>query len=596
MPFLVFPNAAAQARVPRPDICPPWDVRSRPTDSLAPATRAHPSGRLRLRTASYLPPSALSLQPPGCPKAKPAPLSGSELRRSQCRGSVRLLRLAKAAVRSGRAGSGTDGRRLCLNARGVTGVRFLALLACTTALLLSVASTFAAERSGLRINPQNPYYFVYNGKPFYLIGSGMESVCNEWGQTEQQWRDYLDMLHRNRVNRVRLFPWSFCWEKALKPTFSPWRVLDPVKFKFDVQNFNPDYWHLIRRIVEMARDRGIVVEYIIFDYCSLRLRPEAPAWFHNPLSQHAGGAVPGRDGRPAIYKFADYSDLQLFRQPCSPSWPWPKRNQWIQQRYVKHTIDQLAHYENIYWEIMNEQGYGSVEPNGPEWTRHWLRFLDRYDRYRRLRAINANPVYWKMEGMDIVCEHPIPYFNHSLKTPEVAVSIIRRARRYGKPVVCDETGFFPPMEGPAGQTKPDERQPLRWANERRAFWYSFVAGGHWTAAAWRPFNERPTHKWCKILADFVDRVEYWRMAPHDDLVEGKHAHCLARPGQEYVVYMGRGGQVMIKLGRAKADGFRAQWLNPRDGRLAPAQGVAVQGGMTFTAPDSEDWVLWLKRK
>jgi len=447
---------------------------------------------------------------------------------------------------------------------------------------------------GLRINPQNPHYFIYKGRPFFIIGSGMESHCQPWSRTAEQWRAYLDMLRRNGFNRVRFFPWDFCWAEKLEPTFSPWRVLDAQNFRYDLTRFNPAYWDLVRRIIQMARERDIVVEYNLFDYCSLQDSPKKKVWSHNPLSARAGGAVPGNRGKPGVYAFADYSDLDLFKQPFDPHWPWQKRNQWLQQFYVKHTVDQLGGYENIYWEIMNEQGWGKVEPQGVKWTRHWLAFLDKYDPHRRLRSINAADVYDEMEGMDIVCEHPIPFFNRKkLTRPEVIVEIVHEARKFGKPVICDETGFFPPQSSTEDQPW-RTITPEQLANERRAFWYAFVAGGHWTAVCWQDFQERPTHRWIRHLADFVQRVPYWTMAPHDDLVQGPFAHCLARPGKLYVVYLGRGGQVSVDLGGRKLTAFEARWLDPRTGKERAASGKQQGNLVVFQAPDKEDWVLVIR--
>ena len=421
----------------------------------------------------------------------------------------------------------------------------LLLVAVSFGAFLSPRPAFAAdlapatqseERSeGLRIHPENPRYLTYNGKPFYVVGSGMESIGQPWSRTQEQWRDYLDMLHRNGFNRIRFFPWDLCWQKELLPTSSPWRVRDAKAFDFDLTQFNRQYWDFVKRLLTMAQQRGIVVEYNLFDYCSLEDKKGESAWARNPLSalNNNGGALPGKKGKPDIYIFADYGDLTLFQTPFDASWSWQKKNQWYQQLYVKYTIEQLTDFPNIYWEIMNEQGWQRVEPGGPEWTRHWLTFLDRHDPNRRLRSINVADVYDEMPGLDIICEHPIPFFHRrELTDPEVAVGIIAANLKFGKPVICDETGYFPPpasTEDDVWRTVTQEQM----ANERRAFWYAFVAGGHWTAVCWQDFQERDTHRWVRHLKSLIDTVPYWKMEPHDELVD--RGHCLALPNEHYVV-------------------------------------------------------------
>ncbi|MFQ5808671.1 MAG: putative collagen-binding domain-containing protein [Armatimonadota bacterium] len=471
---------------------------------------------------------------------------------------------------------------------------FLGILLLTSTLAALGADDRAAD--GLRIHPDNPRYLTYNGEPFFIIGSGMESHCDTWSQTIPQWRAYLDMLQRNGFNRVRFFLWWFCWKDELLPTFSPWALRSAEQFDYDLTRFNPAYWDFMKQLLTLARERDIVFEYNLFDYCCLEDRRGSRCWTRNPLSalNNNGGPLPGPRGKPDIYAFADYADLDLFEKPFDASWPWQKQNQWYQQLYVKHTIDQLTAFPNLYWEIMNEQGWGKVEPNGPEWTRHWLAFLDRHDPNRHLRSLNAADVYDALPGLDIVCTHPIPYYRkRELNSPERAVNHVQSHLKFGKPVSCDETGYFPPQ---ASTDDKDWRTftPEQLANERRAFWYAFVAGGHWTATCWQDFDERDTHRWIRHLANFVRRVPYWRMDPHDDLVEG--GHCLARPGEHYVVYLGNGGTTSIDLQGHAAEKFEAQWLDPRTGTWHDADAKQNGQRVTLTAPSEDDWVLWMRAR
>lgn len=465
------------------------------------------------------------------------------------------------------------------------------LLAAAIAIALAPSS----DDGGVRIHPENPRYLTYGGKPFYVIGSGMESQCEPWSRTISEWRAYLDMLHRNGFNRVRFFPWSFCWSEDLLPTFSPWALLNAKEFEYDLTRFNSEYWDFVKEILSMARERDIVVEYVLFDYCSLADGAGELCWTRHPFSalHNNGGALPGGKGKPDIYAFFDYSNLDLFVEPLRPKWPWQQRNQWYQQAYVKHTVDELTSFPNLYWEIMNEQGWKRIEANGPEWTAHWLAFLDKHDPNRHLRAINAADVYDAMPGLDIVCEHVIPFFAKQLTTPELVVEIVHSNLRFGKPLVCDETGWFPP---------PSSTEDRIWrrcteeqlANERRAFWYAFVAGGHWTATCWQDFEERDTHRWIRHLADFVASVPYWLMEPHDELLEG--AHCLAQPGRQYVIYLGSGGNVSLDLGGRSPSDFAMHWLDPRSGEWSEATVGEKDSRVHFTAPSQDDWVLYIRAR
>jgi len=71
--------------------------------------------------------------------------------------------------------------------------------------------------------------------------------------------------------------------------------------------------------------------------------------------------------------------------------------------------------------------------------------------------------------------------------------------------------------------------------------------------------------------------------------------CLADKKRPVLVYALKGGRFQVDL-RGVRGRFRAQWLNPRTGKLTPA-GERVPGTAVaeFTAPDGQDWALWRSR-
>jgi hypothetical protein len=74
--------------------------------------------------------------------------------------------------------------------------------------------------------------------------------------------------------------------------------------------------------------------------------------------------------------------------------------------------------------------------------------------------------------------------------------------------------------------------------------------------------------------------------------EPRDALALADPGECYVVYLPRGGDVALDLSAVRGS-RTGRWLDPRTG--ATRGPFAVPGGGTWhaTAPDAEDWVLHL---
>jgi hypothetical protein len=65
--------------------------------------------------------------------------------------------------------------------------------------------------------------------------------------------------------------------------------------------------------------------------------------------------------------------------------------------------------------------------------------------------------------------------------------------------------------------------------------------------------------------------------------------CLADPGQIYVVYRQRGGNIVLDLTRVPSmSRFNAEWFDPRTGARRSTGTVAGGAPRSFTCPDSRD--------
>jgi hypothetical protein len=181
----------------------------------------------------------------------------------------------------------------------------------------------------------------------------------------------------------------------------------------------------------------------------------------------------------------------------------------------------------------------------------------------------------------------------------------------GKPVLNTEFGYqFEP-----GIANPNPTRTRGWstaylthqchnpAATRKKAWKIATAGGYFAAGfsnSWSgefPLEEidnfRPTH--LETLYDFfTTRTEYWKMAPHLELV-ASHNSALATPGVEYVVYFPLGGSNAVELVGGR---FAVEWLHAESAKYYPQPALTTAAGSReFVPPDhpSDDWVLHLRR-
>lgn len=399
----------------------------------------------------------------------------------------------------------------------------------------------------------------------------MEGIGTEnhpQGEKWEVWREYLDLLaaHQGKRTRfrVRFFPWSFCWEEPGLAK-SPWKVIDPAGPRYNLYEFNPRFWELARRICAYAAEKGLFVEFVLFDRCSLERWQPGERWFRHPWNAACGGPIQAPNGKGHFYTLAEPDNLYLFSEPFSDDWPWAKQSQWFQQRYVKQAIDTVGSFASVYWEIVNEmEGFNDLRVR---WVQHWIDFLHAHApprpiSFSGLNAFRGDRAFYTLPGLDIVQCH-----GDSKRGPHDAMTHLTALREYGKPVMLDEA-FWHGRRPENWQRPSREQQKI----ERWSFWQALVAGGHTTAVCWQPFEERPIHDWLKVFAEFVDQTDFARLEPHDDLLvalpAGVHAHAAAQPGREYVVYCTvdepfTGGPLTLAL---KAGTYVLRGVEPTTGR------------------------------
>src|SRR5712691_10477293 len=88
---------------------------------------------------------------------------------------------------------------------------------------------------------------------------------------------------------------------------------------------------------------------------------------------------------------------------------------------------------------------------------------------------------------------------------------------------------------------------------------------------------------------YAERMDLAAAAPHDDLASTTFR--LANPGQEYLVYLPKGGEVTVDLSAAP-EPFEVEWMHPVEGTITLV-GTAAGGAMrVFTAPFNGDAVLY----
>jgi hypothetical protein len=150
-------------------------------------------------------------------------------------------------------------------------------LVLPTILVCVLQSALCADP--IRLHPDNQRYFQWGEAPVVLITSGEHYGALLNGEFDYE--RYFGELAAHRLNHTRIFsgvyrevPGDFgITENTLAPRpghfICPWARSDtPGESdggnKFDLTQWNPDYFTRLRALMTAAKKRGIVVEFTLF--------------------------------------------------------------------------------------------------------------------------------------------------------------------------------------------------------------------------------------------------------------------------------------------------------------------------------------------
>lgn len=427
-----------------------------------------------------------------------------------------------------------------------------------------------ARAEPLSLHPENPHYFLFQGKPAVLITSGEHygAVLN----LAFDYVKYLDTLAADGLNLTRTFSGAYAEpqgafniaENTLAPKsgrfICPWARSDQPGYsnggnKFDLAKWDDAYFARLHDFVAQAAQRGIVVELNLF--CPMY---EDPQWTLSPMNVVNNVNGLGRIGRNDVYTLDKNGGLLT-----------------AQEQFVRKIVTELKTAENVYYEICNEPYFGGVTM---EWQAHIAEIItDTEKDFPQQHLISQNVANGAQK---IKKPHPaLSIFNFHYAHPPDAV-----AQNYAlnKVIGDNETGF----KGTADDHYRMEAWEFILAGGAlyNNLDYSFTAGhedGTFSYPPKQPGGGNPGfRKQIKILSDFLHRFDFVRMRPATTSVKDalpKSARCqlLAEAGRQYAGYFkGAAGFVWhLELPQGK---YRVEWLDVVSGESVLARDLEHGGG------------------
>jgi hypothetical protein len=445
-------------------------------------------------------------------------------------------------------------------------------LTCVIACLSCQTFAIVAEENGpLRLHPENPHYFEYQGKPTLLITSGEHygAVLNP----DFHFPTYLDTLQNEGLNLTRAvngtfveLPYSQFWrggdQNPLSPRYgrylAPWaRSQTPGYFfggnKFDLDRWDETYFERLIDFVQAASDRGIIVEFNLF-YAMYGEGPVRGGWVLSPLN--AANNINGT-GKGTWQRYLTLDDPELVER---------------QDALLRKTLVELNRFDNVYYEICDEPYFTGATP---EETRLWQwHLIDTFvETEKSLAKKHLIAVNFANGSMLVKDPHPaIAIYNFHYANPPDTVGLNWHHR---KPIVFDET------EINGGHIASDRRREA-WAfmisggagynNLDPSFATDDPTGAGRVQQDDGRYDCRKLRAQLRILKTFLEEFDFIHSQPSPQLLDALPkelpSYLLAKESQSYVAYlMGRDESMTRSFSlELPAGRWKVCFVTPRDGK------------------------------
>jgi hypothetical protein len=125
-----------------------------------------------------------------------------------------------------------------------------------------LASLGLAQMAGpVKVDPTNPHYFSYRGKPLVLVTSD-----NTWftvNAADYDFVKFIDALAANRNNFTRLYPGAHPVTYANQPRIFPW--VQEADGRYNLDQWNAAYFARLHAFMRYAQKKDVIVDVCLFN-------------------------------------------------------------------------------------------------------------------------------------------------------------------------------------------------------------------------------------------------------------------------------------------------------------------------------------------
>jgi hypothetical protein len=455
-------------------------------------------------------------------------------------------------------------------------------------LLFVVLASCLYASQPIQLHPDNPHYFLWQGKPTILITSAEHygAVLNP----DFDYVTYLATLAKDGLNYTRIFVGGTYVEplgafniprNTLAPKgdrfLCPWRRSDVSGYagggaKFDLTQWDKGYFRRLKDFVSQAGKQGVVVEVALF--CPFYADAQ---WDLSPLNPKNNVNNTPSVNRTHVYTLDKHKGLLVY-----------------QEQLTRKVVTELADAGNVIFELCNEPYFGGVTL---DWQHHIADVIVEAQKDLPDKKLVAQNIANK--GAVVTDPHAaVSIFNFHYAAPPKTVAENYHLNRV---IGDDETGFRGIKDRPYRIEGWDFI--LAGGGLYNNLDYSFVAGhedGSFVVPEGAPGGGNAGFRQSmRALQNFINQFDFIHMKPGNHVIahigpKEVSARALIKPGKEYALYLHttskkqvhfKANQVVIHL-NLPAGKYRAQWISTRTGHVEKAEAFEQNAGLRILAAPS----------
>jgi hypothetical protein len=453
--------------------------------------------------------------------------------------------------------------------------------------LLLLSSTLTLQPTTDRIQPwsEDPRYWQYQGEPVLLLGGSKDDSLFQIPDLEE----HLDLLASVGGNYIRN---TMSSRQDHGFEVYPYERLEDGRY--DLDQWNEEYWARFERLLELTSERGIIVQIEVWD----RFDHAQEHWAGDPYNPRNNINYTSEEtGLQHEYPQPAWRDRQPFFHTI-PGMPLYDEGLDVvreyQERFVAKLLSHSLPYPNVLYCMNNETS------TPVEWGQHWMALI------HEAGADAGLPVYATDMFDDVWEPKQSGKLRLALDSPEVYpfIDISQvNSRSFGQEQwdllmwIHNQVSEHP---RPLNNVKIYSDGETNWGSGTpqdgiERFFRQLLAG----AAAARFHRDgagiglSDLAQACIRSARLVETVApFWELEPRMDLLgerEPNEAYLAADPGRTYVVFFPTSGQVELDL-RDLGGEATLRWIRVRRGLWGGDESVTGGGRVTITTPDEGAWV------